>query len=123
MLTVIHNTFGDVCKVVASVKTEKMELAYELTNSISSSWWVGGENVHVYPAAKDGCRSTSIGDIFYSEASDSFYQVDVAGYKEIKDSDVISVMTYSNDGNDRHCEDMSGIDIKSRIKNKLKKLR
>ena len=67
-VAVIHAAFGEESRTVAMVEVpqnvtvnKKLELAFELTNSINYAWW---ENEEVTPMFPDkGCRSTSVGDM------------------------------------------------------------
>lgn len=46
---------------VATIKTDDLEDAFELSNSIFSPWFTGR---HVKTSGKDGYRSSCVGDIF-----------------------------------------------------------
>ena len=67
-VAVIHAAFEETPRTVAMVEVpqnvtvnKKLELAFELTNSIEYAWW---ENEEVTPMFPDkGCRSTSVGDM------------------------------------------------------------
>ena len=68
-VAVIHAAFGEEPRTVAFVEVpknttvnEKLELAFKLTNNIDCGWW---ENEEVTPMFQDkeGCRSTSVGDM------------------------------------------------------------
>jgi len=58
-----------------------LELSFEMTNSISNSWF-DNEHINVYSIAKDGCRSSSIGDII--EIDGLSFVVAMCGFIEIK---------------------------------------
>ena len=73
---------------VAEVETDDLEVAYERTNTIHTSWW---ENTGVRflgspEYGMEGCRSTSVGDVletqdgkFHIVASVGFRNVEVSG--------------------------------------------
>jgi hypothetical protein len=74
---------------VASVECETLDTAYMLTNSIFGPWWVGPDvTFHGSPDhGKEGCRSTSVGDILIMPEGDAFvaYVVDSIGYRKLED--------------------------------------
>ena len=55
--------------MVAKVETNDFNEAYELTNNIHDSW-VKNEKVEPCKDAADGCRSTSVGDVFVLDLED-----------------------------------------------------
>ena len=68
-VAVIHAAFGEEPRTVAFVEvpkgvtvTEKLELAFTLTNSIDYAWWENEEVTPMFPD-KEGCRSTSVDDM------------------------------------------------------------
>ena len=46
---------------VATVDTDNLEVAFELTNSIDCAWWTNAKVISRFE--DDGCRSTSVGDV------------------------------------------------------------
>ena len=46
---------------VATVDTDNLEVAFELTNSIDCAWWTNAKVISRFE--DNGCRSTSVGDI------------------------------------------------------------
>ena len=68
-VAVIHAAFEETSRTVAFVEVpknatvdEKLELAFELTNSIEYAWWENEEVTPMFPD-KEGCRSTSVDDM------------------------------------------------------------
>ena len=68
-VAVIHAAFDETPRTVAFVEVpksatvnEKLELAFELTNSIEYAWWENEEVTPMFPD-KEGCRSTSVDDM------------------------------------------------------------
>jgi len=66
-VSVIHSAFDENPHVVAFVDvnktwtvTEKLEFAFEKTNSINDAWWTNEEVTKMFDG--DSCRSTSMGD-------------------------------------------------------------
>ena len=68
-VAVIHAAFGEEPRTVAFVEVpknvvvdQKLETAFRLTNRVNHAWW---ENEGVTPTFpdKEGCRSTSVGDM------------------------------------------------------------
>ena len=67
-VSVIHSAFDENPHVVAFVEvdkewtvTEKLEFAFEMTNSINDAWYNNKEITKMFDG--DGCRSTSVGDM------------------------------------------------------------
>ena len=67
-VSVIHSAFDENPHVVAFVEvdkewtvTEKLEFAFEKTNSINDAWYNNKEITKMFDG--DGCRSTSVGDM------------------------------------------------------------
>ena len=67
-VSVIHSAFDEDPHVVAFVEvdkewtvTEKLEFAFEMTNSINDAWYNNKEITKMFDG--DGCRSTSVGDM------------------------------------------------------------
>ena len=85
-ISVIHSAFSENPHLVATVKlskglnvTDKLETAFNLTNTIDSSWW---ENEGVTPMFSDeGCRSTSVGDMVL--IGKTKYLCEPVGWKEV----------------------------------------
>ena len=68
-VVVIHAAFQETPRTVAFVEVpknvtvnDKLELAFKLTNSINYAWWENKEVTPMFPD-KEGCRSTSVGDM------------------------------------------------------------
>ena len=68
-VAVIHAAFKEEPRTVAFVEVsksatvnEKLELAFRLTNNIDCGWWENEEVTPMFPD-KEGCRSTSVGDM------------------------------------------------------------
>ena len=68
-VAVIHAAYGLPPRTVAFVEVpknatvyEKLELAFKLTNNIDCGWWENEEVTPMFPD-KEGCRSTSVGDM------------------------------------------------------------
>jgi hypothetical protein len=59
---------------------KSLSLAYELTNSIDSAWYDNAD-IDVANNAKEGCRSTSVGDIIQIQGKS--YMVAGCGFIEI----------------------------------------
>lgn len=70
--------------LVAEVQTDEPERAFELTNTIHGPWWKN-EGVSFLGSPQhgmDGCRSTSVGDVF--EFHDGTYQgVASSGFRPV----------------------------------------
>lgn len=88
-LKVFHHAFGDNGKHVATIDTpevprnDALEHAYNLTNSINLPWFI---NEWATEEARNGCRSTSVGDVIKIEeslADDGFYKVSLVGFELI----------------------------------------
>ena len=69
-VAVIHAAFDETPRTVAFVEvpkgvtvTEKLELAFKLTNSIDYAWWENEEVTPTFPDEDGGCRSTSVDDM------------------------------------------------------------
>ena len=69
-VAVIHAAYGLTPRTVAFVEVpknatvdEKLELAFELTNSIDCAWWENEEVTPTFPDEDGGCRSTSVDDM------------------------------------------------------------
>ena len=105
-ITVLHYAFGDNGKQVAIViptsedMTAGLNEAYRLTNSTDTAWFEPtASNVRVHPCAKNGCRSTSVGDVLVyrvGEGMDAKYhtfQVASVGFKRLS-NDEFSLLTY-----------------------------
>jgi len=71
--------FPDGYRAVATVQTDDLEVAFELTNTIHCAWW---ENEGV-EALIGPCRSSSVGDVFVKE-DNSRWLVLGAEWKEIR---------------------------------------
>ena len=86
-VSVIHSAFGDKPHVVAFVDvnktwtvTEKLEFAFEKTNSINDAWWTNEGITKMFDGAT--CRSTSVGDMVLL-SSGKKYKVDACGWSEV----------------------------------------
>ena len=76
-----HNNYVRVAEFeVGKDIDNKLSLAYELTNSIQNAWYEN-PNINVSEEAKDGCRSTSIGDLIQIDGRS--YMVAGCGFTEI----------------------------------------
>ena len=69
-VVVIQAAYGLTPRTVAFVEVpknatvdEKLELAFELTNSIDCAWWENDEVTPTFPDEDGGCRSTSVDDM------------------------------------------------------------
>ena len=67
-VSVVHAAFDEKPHLVAFVEvdkewtvTEKLEFAFEMTNSINDAWYNNKEITKMFDG--DGCRSTSVGDM------------------------------------------------------------
>ena len=67
-VSVVHAAFDEKPHLVAFVEvdkewtvTEKLEFAFEKTNSINDAWYNNKEITKMFDG--DGCRSTSVGDM------------------------------------------------------------
>lgn len=93
MITVYHNskfldyTFDQtnstlktgVFELVATVDTESLDEAYQLTNNIDNSWIT---NPGVDPLYAQDKRSTSVGDLLRDGQGD-YYVVESAGFRKL----------------------------------------
>ena len=68
-VAVIHAAFGEEPRTVAFVEVpknvvvdQKLETAFRLTNSVNHAWWENEGVTPMFPD-KEGCRSTSVGDM------------------------------------------------------------
>ena len=85
-ISVIHEAYEDEPQLVAMVEvpknatvTEKLSIAFMLTNSIDEGWW---ENEEVTPMfSGEGCRCTCIGDKVWIGADT--YICERVGWKKI----------------------------------------
>jgi len=74
--------------VVALVEIDKytytvdklLDQVYELTNSIYKYWWENEQVIKIF--TKEGCRSTSVGDII--KIDDDFWRVASFGFDKIE---------------------------------------
>ena len=76
----IHNNYLRVAEFYADEDEKYLSIAYELTNSIQTPWYES-PYLQVANSAKEGCRSTSIGDIIQVEGRS--YMVAGCGFTEI----------------------------------------
>lgn len=67
-------------RLVAAVKTNDKEKAFELTNSIDSDWTLNPEAGAFF---RGQSRSTSVGDIMIDEKG-TMWQVEAFGFRELK---------------------------------------
>jgi hypothetical protein len=67
--------------IVAKVKANGLDEVYYLTNNIESSW-TGNEGVTPAPRFAEGCRSSSVGDVFYDAEAKVGYAVLPLGFSK-----------------------------------------
>jgi hypothetical protein len=75
-----HNQYIRVAEFEADENEKPLSLAYELTNSIDFPWYER-TNINVSLHAREGCRSTSVGDIIQVQGRS--YMVAGIGFIEI----------------------------------------
>lgn len=68
--------------VLGGTESNILSEAFTLTNTVVTPWYEN-PNVQVHEMFKDGCRSTSIGDII--QINGETYVVDTFGFKHIDD--------------------------------------
>jgi hypothetical protein len=71
-----EHSFPQEYELVAEVDTDKLEVAFELTNTIHCAWW---ENDGV--TAMKQTRSTSVGDVV--EIDGKHWRCEMMGWKEL----------------------------------------
>ncbi len=126
-LIIIHNTFGDDMKVVASLelncdnKDTCLNKAYALSNTIHDPWYENTQNnLKLSRSAneKGGARSTSINDIICiknEDDSESFHVVVTAGFEKItpKSTILMDDRTGKTISGAEFLETYEGIDIQT----------
>jgi hypothetical protein len=70
---------------IADIECESINEAYSLSQNIDS-FWLENKQVTVYPYSEyqKAARSTSVGDIIYSEKEDTYYMVENLGFSKLK---------------------------------------
>lgn len=80
----IHNQYLEVVSFEINMDEgdfkEVLNIAYEVTNSITCAWYEN-PNMNVSDYAKDGCRSTSVGDLI--QVNGKSYMVAGMGFREV----------------------------------------
>lgn len=84
LLGVINNEYPGISyEHVANIKTEDLESAFILSNSISAPWFhENKDKVEMIGEYANGCRSTSVGDIMVRE-NDSMHFVSTIGFEKL----------------------------------------
>jgi hypothetical protein len=77
---------------IADIECDSLEDAFRLSQNIISEGWLVFKSVTPYEGRKMA-RSTSVGDLIYSEDTDAYYMVEMIGFSEVKiqDNQVVKV--------------------------------
>ena len=75
-----NNQYIRVAEFEADADEDVLNIAYEITNSITEPWYLS-RVINVSEHAKNGCRSTSMGDII--QVNGTSYIVESIGFRKI----------------------------------------
>jgi len=77
-----HNNYIKVCDIDIQKGENPYETAFSITQNLSNAWYLDSR-IEVANEFKDGCRSTSVGDIIQIRGAS--FMVDAFGYTELRD--------------------------------------